>query len=97
MSAYLVAFVDVKGADAFQTDYVEKAFPIVAKYGGKPICIAPADNAKEGSFPAGNLVIIEFADMAAAEGFYNDPDYQPLIPVRQTISDAQLGLFPGVE
>ena len=97
MSAYLVAFADVKDAEVFQNEYFAKASPIVAKYGGKAICVTSSDNAKEGNFPPGNLVIIEFPDMDAAEGFYNDPDYQPLISVRQSVCDTHLGLFPGVE
>lgn len=96
MSAYLVAFADVKDGDKFQNEYAAKVGPIVEKYSGKFLCATPADNAKEGSFPAGNLVIVEFPDMDSAEGFYNDPDYQPLKAVRQSICDTQLGLFPGV-
>ncbi|MGB2692421.1 MAG: DUF1330 domain-containing protein [Thermodesulfobacteriota bacterium] len=96
MSAYLVAFADVKDVDVFQNEYGANVGPITEKYNGKIICVAPADNAKEGSFPAGNLVIVEFPDMSSAEGFYNDPDYQPLIKVRQSVCDTQLGLFPGI-
>lgn len=97
MRAYLVAFADVKDFEKFQTEYAAKADGILKKYSGKAICVATADDAKEGCFPAGNLVIIEFPDMASAEGYYNDPEYQPLIKVRQSICDTQLGLFPGLE
>ena len=96
MSAYLVAFADVKDQEQFVSGYVEKAYPIVLRHGGKALCIAPT-NAKEGNFPPGEIVIIEFPDMDHAEAFYNDPEYQPLIQFRQTISDTHLGLFPGLE
>lgn len=97
MSAYLVAFADVKDMDKFQNEYGANVGPIVARHGGKLVCATPADNAKEGSFPAGNLVIVEFPDLAAAEAFYSDPEYQPLIKVRQSAADTQLGIFPGME
>ena len=97
MSAYLVAFADVKDVERFQAEYAAHTGAILAKYGGRPICVTSSDNAKEGNFPPGNLVIVEFPDMESAEGFYNDPEYQPLIAVRQSICDTHLGLFPGLE
>ncbi len=97
MSAYLVAFADVRDQEQFHVGYVEKAYPIVLRHGGKALSIAPTSKAKEGNFLPGEIVIIQFPDMDHAEAFYNDPEYRPLVEFRQTISDTHLGLFPGLE
>ena len=97
MSAYLVGFTDIRHEEVFQKEYVEKALPILEKHNAKVLCIAPSGNAKEGIFPPGEIVIIEFPNMSDAEAFYTDPEYQPLIKFRQTICDSQLGLFQGIE
>jgi uncharacterized protein (DUF1330 family) len=41
-------------------------------------------------------VVIEFPDMAAARRFYDSPDYQAILPLRQAASRGRLYLVEGV-
>jgi uncharacterized protein (DUF1330 family) len=41
-------------------------------------------------------VVIEFPSVAAAKAWYNDPEYGPMIKLRQTGSDAELMVVEGV-
>lgn len=40
-------------------------------------------------------VIDQFPDMVTARAFWNDPEYQRIIPIRQQFSDAQVVLLDG--
>lgn len=42
---------------------------------------------------SGRLVIVEFPSREHAEAFYADPDYQPLIKVRQKLSQSDAAIF----
>ena len=95
MSVYMVAFFDIKDIKEFTKKYVSPTIPIAIKHGGKVLCSASNDFVKEGKFPPGRSLIIEFPTMEAAEAFYSDPEYQPLIKMRETISSTVLGIFPS--
>ena len=91
--AYLMAFVRVQDFDTYNKEYLEKATPIIMRHGGKPIAVSENPTLIEGKLPKGKLVIVEFPSMKAAEGFYNDPEYQPLIKVRNRVSKSDAMLF----
>ena len=42
------------------------------------------------------LVVLEFPSMEAARAWYADPDYQPLIRLRQSGSDIELVVAEGL-
>ena len=42
------------------------------------------------------VVVIEFPSMDQAKAWYNDPDYAPMIKLRQTGADAELMVVEGV-
>lgn len=56
---------------------------------------AVADNPEpiEGTLPKGRLVILEFPSKQDAEGFYNDPEYQPLKKIRKQMSESDSTIF----
>jgi uncharacterized protein (DUF1330 family) len=47
--------------------------------------------------PEGRFVVIEFPDMQAAQAFYNDPDYQPIKPVRLALTQSILAFVQGIQ
>lgn len=94
-TVYMIAFVNVEDrVDQYTSQYITNALPLVMKHGGKVLSAADTSVVKEGSFPPGRIAIAAFPDMEHAEAFYNDPEYQPLIKVRQGIGDSVLGFFP---
>ena len=42
------------------------------------------------------MVVIEFPSLENARAWYNDPDYAPLIKLRQTGSEAEIVLVDGL-
>ena len=97
MKAYLVGFIQINDPEKYHSDYVEPVLPLIARHGGKPLIIADECMVKEGHLPDGRLVVIEFPDMQAADAFYDDPDYQPLKPVRQALTQSALAFVQGID
>ncbi len=64
------------------------------KHGGKVLAESDELEVMEGEFPPGRIAITEFPSRGAAQAFYNDPEYHPLIYVRQNFGDSALGFFP---
>ncbi|MGI9615866.1 MAG: DUF1330 domain-containing protein [Acidimicrobiales bacterium] len=56
--------------------------PIFAKHGGKPAAQLPVSDRPVGDTPAAFVAVLEFPSAEAAEAVFEDPDYQPLIEVR---------------
>lgn len=88
MKAYMLAFVRVNDLETFNKEYIEKAVPIVERHGGITVAVDENPDLIEGKIPSGRVVIVEFPTKAAAEGFYNDPEYQPIKAWRQKASQS---------
>lgn len=80
MTAYVIVGLNPKNSDKLQA-YSAGAAPIIAKYKGeflvkgepKPLC---------GEYDYKVQVIIVFPTRELAESWYNSPEYQELIPLR---------------
>lgn len=88
-----MAFVRVEDYETYEKEYLEKATPIIAQYEGVPLAVSENPLLIEGNLPKGKLVIVEFPSKEAAESFYNDPEYQPLKKVRNTVSTSDAVIF----
>jgi len=95
MSAYIVASIEITDAEAFE-DYRQRVPAIIAAYGGRYLVRGGAIRELEGHKPASRLVILEFADMARLEVFYNSADYQILLAIRQGAAKSTLLAVEGV-
>ena len=97
MAAYVIVRVLEMRDTAWREEYAPKTAALVQKHGGKFIVRGGAKERLEGSgkLPV-NIVVIEFPSVEQAKGWYNDPDYAPLIKLRQSGSDAELVLVEGV-
>jgi len=93
MPAYMMAFVRIENADAYYRDYASLAAPIVEKHGGKAMVRTENIQTIEGAVPEGLLAMLEFPTIEHAQAFYADPDYQPLIKVRQKYSSSDAVIF----
>lgn len=81
MSAYLVAQLTITDPAGFDA-YRQAVPPVIAAYGGRYLSRGGAVTKLEGE-PAGpRIVVLEFADKAAAERFYHAPEYQEILPLR---------------
>ncbi len=97
MVAYVVGEVIVTD-DAWAEEYRPKVQELIEKHGGKFIARGATFEKLEGSRALPNwIVIIEFPTSELARAWYNDPDYAPLIKLRQTGSSAEITLIEGLE
>ena len=96
MPAYLVGGVDVSDP-AWVAEYGPKVEALVEKHGGRYLVRGGEMDVVEGTTPAARvMVVIEFPSLENARAWYNDPEYAPLIKLRQTGSEADIVLVDGL-
>ncbi len=91
MAAYVIASLQVRDT-AWREAYSPKTGELIRKYGGKvltPFASKVEVLEKSTKLPT-NVVIIEFPSQDQAKAWYNDPEYAPLIKLRQTGADGEL-------
>ncbi len=100
MPAYLIGRVELRDP-GYIAEYRSKTLPLIQKYGGQNLVGAirgtPSMEALEGdeSLPTA-IFVIEFPTMEKAKAFYSDPEYAPMIALRQAGSDSDLVLVQGL-
>jgi uncharacterized protein (DUF1330 family) len=96
MAAYVVAHVKVTDQENYDS-YRARVPDVVAQYGGRFLIRGSDAEVLEGDWSVPRLVVLEFPDKAAARRFYESPEYQDLIAIRQNASHGTLALFEGVQ
>lgn len=90
MSAIVVVQGTVTDPDKMQ-EYAAAAGPTVAAHGGELLARGPM-SVLSGSSDHKISVVIRFPDAAAARGWYESPEYQALIPTRESALDSVFAL-----
>jgi uncharacterized protein (DUF1330 family) len=89
MAAYLLVEHTITDPARFD-EYRTKVWPIIAKHRGRYLTRSGSHKLLETSRrPPDRVMIIEFPDIAALNAFYTAPEYQPLIPLRQSAVDME--------
>jgi uncharacterized protein (DUF1330 family) len=91
MAAYVIARLEVRDT-AWRASYSPKTAELIRKHGGR--VLAPFGSGVEllegkTKLPT-NVVILEFPSKQQAKAWYNDPEYAPLIKLRQSGADGDL-------
>jgi uncharacterized protein (DUF1330 family) len=81
MSAYIIVGFTPKNTEQLQ-EYGASAAPTVANYQGEFLVKGPTQDL-QGKYRFKNQVIIAFPTRELAESWYNSPEYQAIIPLRQ--------------
>jgi uncharacterized protein (DUF1330 family) len=55
---------------------------VIAKHGGEVLARGTGLGSLHGSGTYQLGIVLRFADKAAADGWYNDPDYRKVLPLR---------------
>jgi uncharacterized protein (DUF1330 family) len=96
MAAYAIGRLEMRDP-SWRQEYGPKTAALVEKHGGKYLVRGDTMERLEG---AGRLpsvvVVLEFPSMAHARAWYNDPEYAPLIKLRQTGADLDFILVEGL-
>jgi len=96
MPAYIIGRVQVRDP-SWVEEYGRKIQPLLQKHGGRYLVRARQMEALEGTTPLPSvMVVLEFPSLEQARAWYRDPEYAPLIKLRQGGSDAELVLVEGV-
>jgi uncharacterized protein (DUF1330 family) len=75
-------------------EYQQTARAVIAKHGGQPVARGTGLGSLHGSGKFEVGIVIRFADQAAAEGWYNDPEYQKVLPLRdQAYAALEINMF----
>ncbi len=96
MSTYVIIqsiFTNPEG----MSEYREKVPATVEKHGGRYISRGPPVEKLEGDTQLANVVaIVEFPSIERAKAWYSDPEYAPLIKIRQSAAISEIILADGV-
>ena len=95
MPAYLIANVEVTDPVGYE-EYRRLAPAAIAAHGGRYLARGGATTVLEGEFTPHRLVILEFPDMARLKAFYDSPEYQPLVAMRNRNARSSLVAIEGV-
>lgn len=96
MPAYVIGEVTVTDG-SWAAEYSERIQPLLEKHGGKYIGrAAPAEKLEGDRSLSSVVVMLEFPSADQARSWYVDPDYAPLIDLRNTGSSAEIMLVDGV-
>ncbi len=96
MTAYLIADLTTHDAD-LAAEYRRQVTPLIAKHGGTYMARGGDVRTLEGDWAPGRLVIVAFPSMAAAQAFYDDPAYGPVMELRQRSASGSVVLVEGMQ
>jgi uncharacterized protein (DUF1330 family) len=94
--AYIIGEVNVHNPEGYGP-YGQKVPDTVAQYGGKYVVRGGTLTQLEGKSQGTRRVVIEFPSRAAAQAWYQSPQYQALLPLRQAHSEGHIALVDGLE
>jgi uncharacterized protein (DUF1330 family) len=78
LPVYVIANFVIEDRDRYRV-YEKGFFPILKRHGGSFVTYDDATVTLEGpSAPEGRIVIFRFQSESAAQGWFDDPDYQAL-------------------
>ena len=96
MKGYVIANVEVTDPVAYEA-YRSRTHAIIDQYGGRFLVRGGAIQVREGEPGLSRLVILEFPSVEAATTFYDSPEYQAIVPIRQANAESSLCIVEGIE
>ena len=95
MPAYFVAEVELTDPAAYEP-YRAAVPATIAQYGGRYLVRGGATELVEAGPEPKRIVIVEFADAAAAKRWYHSPEYQKILPIRLANSTGRVFIVEGL-
>jgi uncharacterized protein (DUF1330 family) len=83
--------------EAAMNEYAGKAMVSLMGSGGNVIALDDNVDCREGNWHGTRTVVLEFDSVDAAKAWYESPDYQAAIPLRQKAGDANVAIISGFE
>jgi uncharacterized protein (DUF1330 family) len=95
MAAYVIGMLEVRDT-SWRTEYGPKTAALIEKHGGRYVARGGAETLEGDGGGLNTFVILEFPSVEHAKAWYNDPEYAPMIKLRQTGSEAHIVVMEGV-
>lgn len=92
MSACIVGTITVRD-EVLWAHYLEGVAETFRQYGGEVLLRARSPMPLSGTAHGERVVVARFADMAALRRWFDSPDYQALIPLRDAAADVVLTAY----
>jgi uncharacterized protein (DUF1330 family) len=94
MTTYLLGQVRIKDPEVYQK-YTSGFLAVLAKYDGKLLAVDDAPEMLEGKATGERIVILQFADRAAAQRWWESPEYREMVKYRHAATDSQVLMVRG--
>ena len=95
MPAYFVAELETTNPTGMEP-YRAAVPATIAQYGGRFLTRGGTTQLLEGEPEPKRIVILEFADAAAAKRWYDSPEYQKILPIRLANSTGRAFIVEGM-
>jgi uncharacterized protein (DUF1330 family) len=95
MPAYYIGEHKITNAAVFE-EYLAKVMPMIERFGGRYLTKRGTHEVLEGDWKPNRVVIVEFPDKASIRKWYEAPEYQPLITLRQSAATDVMIMLEGV-
>ena len=93
MAAYMVILVKMHNRDEFIAGYGKAVPPIVAKYGGEYVVVAPGATQLEGTLEGySSVAVSRWPSREAAMQFWESEEYAEAKQLREGLADAEVVL-----
>ena len=94
MPAYIIADIDVTDPTGYE-EYRARVPAVIAAHGGRYLVRGGAVERLEGDWPLRRCVVLGFKDMAAAQAFWDSPEYRPLREIRERTANSRIVAVEG--
>jgi uncharacterized protein (DUF1330 family) len=95
MTAYAIAHFKKVAMNPEIAEYLRRIDDTLEPFGGRFVVHGAAVEVIEGVWP-GNIVIIEFPDLARAHAWYDSPDYRAILTLRLGHAEGDVIMVEGV-
>jgi uncharacterized protein (DUF1330 family) len=95
VKAYVIVNVSIRDAERYK-DYIQAATPTVAAHGGRYVARGGRAEKLEGDVPVNRVVVLEFPSYAQAKAWYDSPEYQAALAIRQSCATGDLILVEAL-
>ena len=94
MKAYVFGLLYMDNWDWYEKYYPETA-QLISEHGGKYLSSGVKPDMREGEDQPSAYVLLEFPDLESATNWYEDPNYQSLINLRNSGGRSEIFIIPG--
>src|SRR3954470_25058530 len=95
MPAYVIVNARIKDAELYK-QYNDGTPSSIERHGGRYVARGGEVSVREGSWSPERLVVLEFPDVDAAVRWYESPEYQQALAIRQGAAEAELVITEGL-